>query len=108
MQKSTEMLINELKTTYMVKRKEINYIVTSNTIFYTYELTSSFNSESAINYFDNQRAKANGNIGEGEFISRNVDLESIANIIFYDTTATAINITPNNELQSNLEIILGG
>ena len=61
--------INELKTTYMVKRKEINYIVTSNTIFYTYELTSSFNSESAINYFDNQRAKANGNIGEGEFIS---------------------------------------
>ena len=100
--------INELKTTYMIKRKEINYIVTSNTIFYTYELTSSFNSESAINYFDNQRAKANGNIGEGEFISRNVDLESIANIIFYDTTATAINITPNNELESNLEIILGG
>ena len=100
--------INELKTTYMVKRKEINYIVTANTIFYTYELTSSFNSESAINYFDNQRAKANGNIGEGEFISRNIDLESTANIIFYDTTATAINITPNNELQSDLEVILGG
>ena len=100
--------INELKTTYMVKKKSINYIVTANTIFYSYELTSSFNSESAINYFDNQRAKANGNIGEGEFISRNVDIENTANIIFYDTTATSINITPNNELQSNLEIILGG
>lgn len=100
--------VNELKTTYMVKRKTINYIPTANTIFYSYEMTSSFNSESSINYFDNQRAKANGNIGVGDFISRNIDLESTANIIFYDTTTTAVNITPNNELQSELETILGG
>ena len=100
--------INDLKTEYMVKRKQINYIVTADTIFYTYELTSSFNSESAINYFDNQRSKANGNIKEGQSISRNEDIESSANIIFYDTTATAISITPNNELQADLEMILGG
>lgn len=100
--------INELKTEYMVKRKQINYLVNADTIFYTFELTSSFNSESAINYFDNQRAKANGNIKEGQSISRNEDIETSANIIFYDTTATEISITPNNELQSDLEVILGG
>ena len=44
-----------------------NYITTIDTLFYTYTLTSNFNSESAINYFDNQRAKNNGNIGEGEY-----------------------------------------
>ena len=47
-------------------------------------------------------------LGKENLFQGNVDLESTANIIFYDTTATAINITPNNELQSNLEIILGG
>lgn len=98
--------IGDLNTEYMVKRKAINYIVTANQIFYTYELTSSFNSESAINYFDNQRAKANGNIKEGEFISRNVDLEDEAQIIFYDTNATEISITGNNELQASLEMVL--
>ena len=92
----------------MVKRKQINYLVNADTIFYTFELTSSFNSESAINYFDNQRAKANGNIKEGQSISRNIDIEKSANIIFYDTTATTISITPDNELQSDLEVILGG
>ena len=92
----------------MVKRKDINYLVNADKIFYTYELTSSFNSESAINYFDNQRAKANGNIKEGQSVSRNVDIEEVANIIFYDTTTTELSITPNNELQSSLETILGG
>lgn len=100
--------IDELSTEYMVKSKKINYLVNSNMIFYTFELSSSFNSEQAINYFDNQRAKSQGNIKEGNFISRNVDIEDQANIIFYDTSATVINITPNNELQSNLETVLGG
>ena len=77
--------IDELNTEYMVRTKSINYIATVDTIFYTYELTSSFNAETEINYFDNQRAKNKGNIGEGEFISRNIDIESVANIIFYDT-----------------------
>ena len=91
-----------------LKRKEINYIVTADEIFYTFELCSSFNSESAINYFDNQRSKTYGNIAEGEFISRNVDIENEATIIFYDTTATSISISSNNELQTRLQVVLGG
>jgi hypothetical protein len=98
--------IEELTTDYMVKTKKINYIVTAEKIFYTFELTSSFNSESEINYFDNQRAKTNGNIEEGEFVSRNVDIDSVANIIFYD--ATIEEVEANNTLQSELETILGG
>ena len=43
-------------------------------------------SESEINYFDNQRAKMSGNIGDGEYIARNIDIENSMNIIFYDTT----------------------
>lgn len=100
--------IEELDMEYMVKRKQINYIVSTDTIFYTFELTSSFNSESAINYFDNQRAKAKGNIKEGQYVSRNVDLETNANIIFYDTETSAVTITGNNNLQSTLETMLGG
>lgn len=94
--------LEELTTEYMVRSKQINYILTQDKIFYTYELTSSFNSETAINYFDNQRSKAKGNIGEGEYISRNVDVENEGNIIFYDFTATQITITGNNQLASPL------
>lgn len=74
--------INDLKLKYMVKRKIINIIATTGDIFYTYELSSSYNSERAINYFDNQRAKAKGNISAGEYITRNIDIENEANIIF--------------------------
>jgi hypothetical protein len=76
--------IQELQKEYMVKTKKINVISvkSSTNIFYEYELTSSFNVENAINYFDNQRAKANGNIQAGDFITRNVDINDEANIIF--------------------------
>ena len=99
--------IQELTGEYMVRSKRINRVLanpsTEDIIFYTYEMTSSFNSETAINYFDNQRAKANGNIGEGEYISRNIDIESVANIIFYDTEATEITIVGDNILEAILE-----
>ena len=75
--------IDALNTEYMVKKKTIQRIATVDTIFYTYEMTSSFNSETAINYFDNQRAKAKGNIGQGEFISRNIDIDNTANVVFF-------------------------
>lgn len=94
--------IQDLALEYMVKAKEINYITTIDTLFYTYTLTSSFNSESAINYFDNQRAKNNGNIGEGEYINRNIDYESSATIIFFGSDFEAITMTGDNELQSTL------
>lgn len=94
--------IQDLALEYMVKAKETNYITTIDTLFYTYTLTSNFNSESAINYFDNQRAKNNGNIGEGEYINRNVDYENSATIIFYDTDYEVITMAGDNELQSTL------
>lgn len=95
--------LDELKKEYMVKKKIINYIATINTIFYTYELTSSFNSENAINYFDNQRAKTKGNIGVGEYISRNIDIENTAEIIFYDTELSEAQVVGDNILNSTLE-----
>lgn len=95
--------LTELSTTYMVKKKNINYIVKAGVIFYTFEMTSSFNSEQDINYFDNQRAKTNGNIGEGEYISRDIDIENTANIIFYDFTIEEITSTGNNILDSVLD-----
>lgn len=76
--------LEELSTEYLVKGKEIEMIPNIDEIFYTFELSSNFNSENAINYFDNQRAKNQGNIGEGETITRNIDLESTALIEFYD------------------------
>ena len=82
--------LDKLKMTYMVKKKTTSIIATTNDIFYTYELTSSYNSESAINYFDNQRAKATGNIGTGEFITRNIDIENTANIIFNNLVVTEV------------------
>lgn len=94
--------LNELSTSYLVKRKTINIISTVDTVFYTYELSSNFNSENAINYFDNQRAKNSGNIGEGEFVDRNIDIENTANIIFSNTTFSEVVPIGDNELNCEL------
>lgn len=98
--------LTELATDYMVKKKDINYIATQDKIFYTFELTSSFNSETSINYFDNQRAKANGNIGEGETISRNIDISNTANVIFYDVSLEEVSIVGDNTLNNGLNMPL--
>ena len=99
--------LTELTQEYMVKRKVIKRIATIDTIFYEYELTSSFNMEQDINYFDNQRYKSKGNIGEGEFISRNIDIENTANIIFYDLEVNEVSIEGTSELQADLQAPLG-
>ena len=95
--------IEDLAQDYMIKKKSTQIIATIGKKFYTYELTSSFNSEKAINYFDNQRSKASGNISEGESITRNIDLESNVNIIFYGASASEIEVTNNNILDSILD-----
>ena len=96
--------IDELKTEYMVKTKKINVINIKSTthIFYEYELTSSFNVESAVNYFDNQRAKRNGNIQAGDFITRNIDIQDEANIIFENLSITETTISGDNVLNCAL------
>ena len=99
--------LDELTTEYMVKKKTINYITTQENIFYTFELSSSFNSETEINYFDNQRAKTMGNIGAGEFISRNIDIENTANVVFYDLEVNEVQVSGDSTLQSELQTPLG-
>lgn len=98
--------IDDLKQNYMVKAKNIEYIIIDKIIhlFYVYELTSSFNSEKAINYFDNQRNKASGNIAEGESITRNIDIETEVGIIWTDgsVSSTAITVDGDNILNSVL------
>ena len=94
--------LDELKKTYMVKSKEINIISTVEDVFYTYELSSSMNSETAINYFDNQRAKQIGNISDGKFIIRNIDINNEALIEFYDLETTEIILENDNILNCQL------
>lgn len=92
----------ELSQSYMVKQKKITYLPTANDIEYEFVLTSSYNSENAINYFDNQRAKTEGNIESGEYITRNIDIENTGNIIFDNFTKTEGEAT-NNILNSILD-----
>ena len=99
---ASDMPLNNLNIEYMVKSKETHYYTATGDIFYTYTLTSSFNSETEINYFDNQRAKASGNIKSGDFIDRNIDIYSDANIIFDNLQIEEIEIDGNNILNCAL------
>lgn len=98
--------INELSVDYMVKNKTTNMYITGEKTFYTFELVNNFNSEDEINYFDNQRAKSQGNIGEGEQITRNIDLESTALIKFYDTSIEEVSIGTLTTLDFQLDSVL--
>lgn len=98
--------IQELQKDYMVKSKTITIYTSAGKVFYKYTLSSSFNSENDINYFDNQRAKNQGNIGEGETITRNIDLESEALILFYDTYIEEVSAENLSALDFGLDGIL--
>jgi hypothetical protein len=100
--------IEALKKDYLVKSKEINIIATddySYDVFYTFTLSSSFNSENAINWFDNQRNKLAGNIAEGEFISRNIDINNNAKVIWNNLRMEEVTmpVGRDNELQATLD-----
>lgn len=94
--------LNELRQQYMVKQRKTIIYPTANFIDYVFVLTSSYNSENAINYFDNQRAKAEGNISSGEYITRNIDIENTANIIFDNLTITQKTFEGDNILNCTL------
>ena len=94
--------LEDLKQEYMVKKKIMQMIMTTSKVFYTYELTSSFNSENAINYFDNQRSKNSGNIKTGDFITRNVDIETEALIVYNNISKSELNVKGNNILNCTL------
>lgn len=96
--------ISDLAQDYMVKTKKTRVITTgdSKKVFFTYELTSSFNAEKEINYFDNQRSKNKGNISVGETITRNIDIENTANIIFKEMSFKEVAVSGDNVLNSAL------
>ena len=94
--------ITDLEADYMVKSKKTNIISTISEVWYTYELTSSFNSERAVNWFDNQRNKVSGNISAGEYITRNYDIENTATIIWDNLTITEVTTIGDNVLNSTL------
>lgn len=93
---------------YLVKTKNTTVLQAGDFIQtrYEYELSNNFDTENELNYFDNQRAKANGNISQGEYIARNVDIENTANIIFSNLQITELEITGDNTLESGLEMPL--
>lgn len=99
--------LDDLKTRYLVRSKQVEMIVTGNQklIFYTYELSSSFNDETAINFFDNQRRKLEGNLSDNDYISRYIDIPSQTNIIFYGATITPVTID-DVTLEQELEVEL--
>ena len=98
--------LDDLKTRYLVKSKITEMIVTGEQeqLFYTYELSSSFNDENAINYFDNQRRKQEGNLEGDEYISRYIDIPNQTNIIFYGAKLTKIEDIPVNTLDAELDM----
>lgn len=97
--------LNNINGEYLVKTKNTNIIQTGNLneIRYEYELSNNFDTENEINYFDNQRAKAKGNIASGEFITRNIDIEQTANIIYSNLTINELAIEGNNILDCGLD-----
>ena len=107
--------MNELAKDYMVKSKYINIIAVGNNTYeltYTYELSSSFDSEKAVNWFDNQRNKQLGNIQKGQFISRNIDINNTANVIWNNLQVQEVSIDDSypyeNTLDSGIETIMEG
>lgn len=102
--------LNDLTGDYLVKTKNTNVYQNEGIlqIQYEYELSNNFDVENEINYFDNQRAKSEGNISQGEYITRNVDIENTANIIFSNLQITEFEITSDNTLEAGLEMPLVG
>lgn len=100
--------IDELKGNYLVKSKDIQItkVGTFGVVFYTYTLSNSFDVENAINFFDNQRRKRSGNIEDNQFITRNIDIEDEANIIFENLLIEEITIDDDNVLNAKLNGVL--
>lgn len=94
----------ELSGNYLVAKKITSVLQAGDFIQtkYEYTLNNTHNTENEINFFDNQRAKNTGNIEEGSFITRNIDIENSANIIFKDLVVSEIQVNGDNALNSIL------
>ena len=96
--------LEELKQNYLVKAVEHKIYVSGEQTksFFTYTLSSNWCGETEINYFDNQRSKASGNISTGEYIERNIDIENEVLIEWKNATIEEIVPSSNNVLQAVL------
>lgn len=86
--------LKQINGDYLVKTKTTD-VVQSGTFqhtHYTYELTNSFDTENELNYFDNQRAKNSGNIANGEYVERNIDINSVCNIVFQNLEIVELDV----------------
>ena len=97
--------IEDIQGNYLVKSKEIEITKTGNygNVFYTYTLTNTYNGEQAINYFDNQRRKSEGNLDKGQFITRYIDYNEEVNLIFDNFKITK---SEESELDAELDLEL--
>ena len=105
--------LEDLTGNYIVKSKTITIIQNSadNTaqIFYEYLLINNYNFESAVNFFDNQRAKMIGNINDGDFINRYIDLENSLDTEYLNIVFDGLiieNLVAENELEAELEFYI--
>ena len=103
----TGLPLSALNTSYLTKKKESAVIVSTGDIFYTFELSSSYDADSWVNFFDNQRRKANGNLNSGDVITRNIDIDDTVSIIWHDMTDTTVTITGASTLNATLNMPLG-
>ena len=96
--------INELDDSYLVTKKISHIIQAGDFIEYKYEytLSNSYDTEDELNYFDNQRSKNAGNIEEGSFITRNIDILNNCTLYFSDLAITEIPVSSNNVLNAPL------
>lgn len=100
--------IPELNQRYMCKEVATRIVTTGSQtdIFYEFKLTSSYNGEEALNYFDNQRNKTKGNLKDGQYITRNIDIENVANIVWQKPTIAPLTTDGDNILENGLEMPL--
>lgn len=84
--------LNDINGEYLVKTKNTNVLQAGDFVYYVYEyeLTNSFDTENELNYFDNQRAKVNGNISQDEYVTRNIDIPNTIEIIFDNYSITEV------------------
>ena len=96
--------VEELKSSFLVTKKTTSVLQSGDFIQYKYEYTlnNNYDTENELNYFDNQRAKNTGNISQGSFITRNIDISHNCTLFFSDLTITEIPINSNNVLNAPL------
>lgn len=94
--------LSKINGFYLVKNKKTNVLQAGEFIeaYYEYELNNNFDTENELNYFDNQRSKNNGNISEGQYISRNIDVVTSTDLVFSDLEIKEVQVENDNVLNA--------